>query len=346
MVQVVSDLTTDPVCTVCIANYNGEDMLRDCIDSVLAQDNADTIKIIVHDDASSDGSVALLCETYPQLQVLRSGTNVGFCIANNRMVAQTQSEFVLLLNNDAALLPGALRALIDAARAHARPAIFTLPQYDWQSGELVDRGCLLDPFYNPVPNLNPTRAEVAMAIGACLFLPRALWNELGGLPEWMESIAEDLYLCCAARLRGHAVTALAESGYRHRCGASFSGARDDLNQFVSTFRRRHLSERNKTATLFVCTPTPLMWPLLALHVVALSCEGIILTCIKRDLHIWRDIYAAALRWIWTNRRWLRGLRQQMQKVTTTRFTTYVGAFRVAPYKLMMLCKRGVPEIRT
>ena len=70
-----------------------------------------------------------------------------------------------LPNNDAALFPDALTRLLEAARADPVEGILTLPQYDWTTGDLVDRGCLLDLFYNPVPNLKSGRNDVAMAIG-------------------------------------------------------------------------------------------------------------------------------------------------------------------------------------
>src|SRR6185312_7740799 len=146
-------------------------------------------------------SLALLQQRYPQVEILASKENVGFSIGNNRMVAHARGEYILLLNNDAALYPDALASLLNTAHCQTQPGIQTLPQYDWVSGDLVDRGCLLDPFYNPVPNLDPERRDVAMVIGACLFIPRKLWNSLGGFPEWLESIGEDLYLCCLARLR-------------------------------------------------------------------------------------------------------------------------------------------------
>ena len=79
-----------------------------------------------------------------------------------------------LLNNDAELYPDALRALHDEAEAIGEPAILSLPQYDFVTGELIDRGCLLDPFFNPVPNLDPGRRDVAMVIGACLWIPGPL----------------------------------------------------------------------------------------------------------------------------------------------------------------------------
>ena len=111
--------------------------------------------------------------------LIRSDSNVGFCVANNRMVAQAEGTYVLLLNNDAELYPDALRVLHDEAEKIGEPAILSLPQYDFVTGELIDRGCLLDPFFNPVPNLDPGRRDVAMVIGACLWIPRQLMEGTG-----------------------------------------------------------------------------------------------------------------------------------------------------------------------
>lgn len=336
--------TEHPECTICIANYNGASMLHDCLTSVFTQQGEISIEVIVHDDASTDGSLTLLREKFPQIEVLASDINVGFCVSNNRMVSHARGTYVLFLNNDAALFPDALLTLLAAAKLQESPGILTLPQYDWQTNDLVDRGCLLDPFYNPIPNLDPARIEVAMVIGACLFMPRTLWNELGGFPEWMESIGEDLYLCCLARLRGDAVIALAESGYRHRRGATFSGARDDATQLVTTFRRRRLSERNKTAVMVICTPTLLMWPLLMLHLLLLVCEGIVVAVAKWDWRIWGEIYVAAVRGIWTMRRQLLSSRQTIQRIRHSTLSSYAYAFRPVAYKLLMLFRHGMPRV--
>lgn len=112
-------------------------------------------------------------------------------------------EFLLLLNNDTALWPDALATLLAAARALGRPAILSLPQYEWETGELLDRDSQLDPLLNPVPNRNPDRHEVGLVMEACLWIPRRLWAELGGFPEWFGSIGEDLYGCGRARLAGY-----------------------------------------------------------------------------------------------------------------------------------------------
>ncbi|HJR11286.1 MAG TPA: glycosyltransferase [Rhodanobacteraceae bacterium] len=333
-----------PVCSVCIANYNGVHMLADCLDSVLAQDAGVPVEIIVHDDASSDDSVAFLREHYPQVEILASADNVGFCIGNNRMVEHARGEYVLLLNNDAALFPDGVASLLDAARNQARAGILTLPQYDWQSGALVDRGCLLDPFYNPVPNLDPARTDVAYAIGACLWIPRKLWDELSGFPTWMGSIAEDIYLCCAARLKDIRVTALPQSGFRHRLGATFGGARIRGDGLKTTFRRRHLSERNKTFALFICTPGILVWVLLAVHLFELLAEGCILSALRWNFRIFTRIYAKVPASLIHEFGCLRQRRRSIQESRTVSARAYFRAFTWLPRKVVMLFRFGVPEV--
>lgn len=335
---------TAPVCSVCIANYNGVHMLAECLDSVLKQTSGVPVEIIVHDDTSTDDSVAFLRERYPQVEILASADNVGFCVGNNRMIAQARGEYVLLLNNDAALFPDALATLLAAVRSQQHAGILTLPQYDWQSGELVDCGCLLDPFYNPVPNLDPNRRDVAYAIGACLFLPRALWNELGGFPEWLGSLAEDMYLCCLARLRGLPVQVTQGSGYRHRQGASYGGNRADVSGLHTTYRRRALSERNKTAVMLVCTPTWLVWPLLALHGALLAIEGALLALLKRDARIWNEIYGHTIGYVLHHFGELGACRRDVQRARQVGPRGYWRGFTWRARKLDLLQRHGLPDL--
>ncbi|EQD70870.1 glycosyl transferase family protein, partial [mine drainage metagenome] len=187
--------------------------------------------------------------------------------------------------------------------------------------------------------------DVAMVIGACLWIPRALWHELGGFPEWFESIGEDLYLCCRARLAGYPVQVPAASGYRHRQGASFGGNRADARGLSTTYRRRRLSERNKTYALIVCTPAPLLWLLLPLHLVALSIEGAVLSLLRRDVRLWREVYAGVWRALWAQRRQLRALRKAIQSTRRTTSRSYRRGFVLRLRKLDMLLRHGTPEIR-
>lgn len=335
-----------PLVSVCIANYNGMGFIDACIESVRAQDCGFPVEILIHDDASTDGSAQHIREHHPDVTLIESSENVGFCIANNRMAAAARGKYLLLLNNDAELFPDALRTLHEEAVTLGRPAILGLPQYDHATGALIDIGSLLDPFLNPVPNLDPARQEVGMVIGACLWLSKPLWQELGSFPEWFDSIGEDLYLCCRARLTGHPVRALGESGYHHHVGQSFGGGKITVGgHLVSTRRRRALTERNKSFVMILTYPAPIFQFLLPLHLIMLAVEGALLSLVKHDLSLWRDIYLACLKTLWRKRAHLTAERRIIQMNLHGTAIEFFSVFNWLPHKLRMLWRHGLPEIR-
>lgn len=340
-----ADMTsTSPLVSVCIANYNGMEMIDDCLRSVLKQESHVPVEILVHDDASSDGSAAYIRNRYPDVRLIESQENVGFCIANNRMAAAARGKYLLLLNNDAALYPDALQTLLTEANRLNQPAILGLPQYDAANGDLIDIGSLLDPFLNPVPNQNPDQNEVGMVIGACLWIPKVLWLELGGFPEWFSSIGEDLYLCCRARLTGYSVRAVGISGYLHRVGASFGGGKVQGDRLTTTFRRRALSERNKTFVMVICYPGFLLVWLLPLHLALIHLEGLLLTIIKSDSTVWHKIYSPLLPTMWRQRHELLTLRRSTQLQRKASLRTWLAPFSWIPWKFKMLIRHGLPNL--
>jgi GT2 family glycosyltransferase len=210
---------------------------------------------------------------------------------------------------------------------------------------LLDIGCLIDPFFNPVPNRNPERGEVAMVMGACLWIPTSLWQELGGFPEWFGSIGEDLYLCCRARLAGYSVRALGISGYRHRVGGSFGGGKVQQGRLMTTRRRRALSERNKSFVMVATCPAPYSWILIPLHLLLFCMEGLALSGVMRSFHVWREIYAPVFPALWHRHDQLLELRRHIQAKRGIAPTAFFSVFTWQPYKLRMLWNHGLPEIR-
>ena len=330
--------------SVCIANYNGIGMIDACIDSVRWQDCAATVEIIVHDDASTDGSVAHIRSRHHGVRLIEGAENAGFCVANNRMAAAAQGEYLLLLNNDATLMPGALDALLDESGRLGRPAVLTLPQYDAETDELLDIGSLLDPFLNPVPNRDPARGEVGTVHGACLWIPKSLWQELGGFPEWFGSVAEDLYLCCRARLAGHPVRALGVSGYRHRVGQSFGGGKARGGRLSTTFRRRALSERNKTFVMAMAYPAPFMHLILPVHLALLLVEGLLLSILLGRPALLQDIYLPVFGALFRRRHLLRCDRRITMQCRRIAATDFFSVFDPLPHKLRMLLRHGLPRL--
>lgn len=333
------------VCSVCIANFNGMGLIDACVESVRKQDCEFPVEIIVHDDASTDGSAAHIRDRHPDVRLIESNENVGFCVANNRMAAAAQGDYLLLLNNDATLLPDALATLLAEAGRLKVPAILSLPQYDAGSGDLLDIGSLLDPFFNAVPNLDPQRQDVAMVAGACLWIPKRLWGGLGGFPEWFGSIGEDLYLCCRARLAGYPVRALGRSGYRHGVGASFGGGIARGGRLETTFRRRALSERNRTCAMAMTCPSPAVQLLLPLHLLSLVLEGALLSLLKWDRAYLARIYFPVFGALMRQRRQVQAGRRACMAKRSLGVVEFFSTFVAMPHKLRMLLRHGLPQLK-
>jgi len=99
---------TPGLVSVLILNLNGARFLQACLEAVQAQDYR-PLEVIVIDNGSTDGSADGLD---PSIRVIRHGRNLGFAVAYNRAITHAQGEFILLLNNDAVLMPGYINRLV------------------------------------------------------------------------------------------------------------------------------------------------------------------------------------------------------------------------------------------
>lgn len=333
------------ICSVCIANYNGADVIVPCIESVFGQDVDFPIEIIIHDDASTDSSVGIIRKHFPNITMIQSNENIGFSASNNRMAERAKGEYLLFLNNDAVLHRDALRILYLHSSTRDKPGILSLPQYNMQTRELIDMGMNLDMFMNPVPNRDRGIQNTAMVIGACTWIRKDLWDELGGFPEWFGNMAEDMYLCCVARLKGHPVTVLPSSGYDHWVGASFGGGKLIGNTMATTYRRRSLSERNKTFVMLLYYPSIIAVIIFPIHLLLLFLEGILLSLIKRETRPLKEIYLPCFTSLWRERKRLAGQRRVIQKGRRASLSSLLATHTFIPYKLSMLIRYGMPMIR-
>jgi GT2 family glycosyltransferase len=338
--------STEVDVSICVANYNGQDIIRHCLDSILSQQGEVTFEVIVHDDASTDNSHELVSREYPSIRLLRSEQNVGYCISNNRMAAVARGKYILLLNNDAALFPDALQTLYSHSELTKKYQILTLPQYEWSSNQLIDRGMFIDIFANPFPNKHADGREVAMVMGSCMWMSRELWIELGGFPEWFGSLAEDMYICLLARLRGASSSCLQESGYRHRVGYSLGGGKIDNNSLVTSYKRRRLSERNKTFVIFILYPTFFMYFVLASHILLLLVEGIALSALMLTPKPFLTIYMRAIGAFFMKLPTLIKVRRNIQKQRELRWSRFYSIMSAAPHKLELFLTHGLPTIKS
>jgi GT2 family glycosyltransferase len=130
-------------CTVIVLNFNGEQLLPACLDSLRRQTGA-PIDTVVVDNASSDGSAQLVAQKYPSVRFIALERNSGFSIANNvamRNALERGSDYVLLLNNDTFAAPDFVSQMLgviegDSSIAVVCPKIFFAHDPDklWYAG--------------------------------------------------------------------------------------------------------------------------------------------------------------------------------------------------------------------
>ena len=103
---------TAPQVSIVIVSFNTRELLRECIQSLQRQAGGIQHETIVVDNASRDGSADMVESGFPEVRLIRSETNLGFAAANNLAFAVARGRYVVLLNSDAFLEPGALRISI------------------------------------------------------------------------------------------------------------------------------------------------------------------------------------------------------------------------------------------
>lgn len=108
--------------SIVLVSWNTKELIAACLDSVsaeLARLPDLQAETFVVDNASTDGSSAMLRDKYGWVRLLENAQNVGFGVANNQAMAQASGRYVLLLNSDTEVNAGAFKTLIDCLDAHA-----------------------------------------------------------------------------------------------------------------------------------------------------------------------------------------------------------------------------------
>lgn len=134
---------------VVLVNWRRPTLTARCLDSLASLDRGHELDVIVVDNASGDGSIALLQTGYPHVTTLANATNAGFtggCNTGIRTALERGADLVWLLNNDAEVVPDALSHLLDAVARHPGADFFgswvvqrSDPQVLWFAGGNFDR---------------------------------------------------------------------------------------------------------------------------------------------------------------------------------------------------------------
>jgi len=177
---------------VVIVNYNGGEMLVRAVEAMKDQTYTD-YRLIVVDNASSDGSIALLRNNHPEVEVLPAGANLGFAAANNLAVKTIpNSHWIALLNPDAFPAPDWLQELVSAAQRNPEAASFASRTIDAVDPDLLDgagdayhmSGLFWRRGHHCRAPGNYMRQEgIFSACAAAALYSRVAWEQAGGMDE-------------------------------------------------------------------------------------------------------------------------------------------------------------------
>jgi GT2 family glycosyltransferase len=210
--------------SICIVTQQARDYLHDCLQSIEENSPLAAYEIIVVDNASSDGTLEMLQAEFPAVQVITNDHNTGFTAPMNQALRQGSGHYLLQLNPDTLVPPGAIQTLLEFMESHpqvgicgpkvlnadgslqkscrrgdSRPwAVFT---YFSGLSRLFPRSKFFGGYHlNHLPEdaINP----VDGVAGSCMLIRREVVNQIGYLDERYFAYQEDADYCFQARQAG------------------------------------------------------------------------------------------------------------------------------------------------
>ena len=223
--------------SVIIVNWNTRDLLFHCLCSVHETAGRLKFEVFVVDNASCDGSAAMVQENFRQVHLITNQENVGFARANNQAICHSSGRHVMLLNSDTEVYPGALQTLVQFIDAHSMvggcgPRLLNAdgslqascypmltPEREFWRLLFLDRLWSRATYAQQKWDLEtPRRVEVIK--GACFLLRRAALQQVGGLDEQYFMYTEEVDLCYRLAQTGWALWWVPQAAVKHYGEAS------------------------------------------------------------------------------------------------------------------------------
>jgi N-acetylglucosaminyl-diphospho-decaprenol L-rhamnosyltransferase len=277
--------------SIVIVNWNVRELLKRCLHSVISsfqlpilrlgsgQASNFQVEVIVVDSASSDGSVAMVEEEFPQVRLIANSENVGFTVGSNQGIAVSRGRYVLLLNPDTEVVDDALATMVEYMDNHSQVGVLG-PQLLNPDGSIqssrrrfptlatafLESTVLQQWFphnrairhYYMTDQPDDKVQEVDWVTGACLLARREAIEEVGLLDEGFFMYSEELDWCRRIKGQGWKVVYLPTARVIHYGAQSSEQVKSFQHiQFqrskICYFRKHHGSGQAEALRLFILT---------------------------------------------------------------------------------------------
>ena len=253
-------IQTDKIAVV-ILNWNGRDMMRRFLPSVVEHSSPEGL-VIVADNGSTDGSLDMLTQEFSSVVQIPLPKNYGFAEGYNQALKQIEAPYYLLLNSDVEVTPHWLHPLLSYMESHPEVAACQpklLAQTDKSSFEYAGAsGGFLDHYGYPfcrgrifsVVETDHGQYDdpctVLWATGAALLVRADDWNKCGGLDGRFFAHMEEIDFCWRLRSRGRKITCIPQSIAYHVGGGTLNAGNP---------RKTFLNFRNNLLMLYKNLPS-------------------------------------------------------------------------------------------
>jgi N-acetylglucosaminyl-diphospho-decaprenol L-rhamnosyltransferase len=252
-----------PTATVVIPTLNARELLRDALASLAGE------RVVVVDNASTDGTAEMVEHEFPGVRLLRNEENLGFGRAVNQGAAEAEGDVLVLVNNDVVCEPGFVARLCEPfAEARVGMAAGVLVQA--AAPDLVDSaGIEIDPtlrafdylWNQPVGTLERASDPLGPCGGAAAYRLSA-FREAGGFDEAFFAYWEDVDLALRLRLAGWECRLVPGARALHRHGATL-GASSPAARRLEAFGRAYVLAKHRVPR--GARVALLDWPALLVH---------------------------------------------------------------------------------
>lgn len=281
---------------VVILNWNGSKLLEQFLPSVIAYSEGATL--YVADNASTDASLDVLRSRFPSVKIIQNQGNYGFAKGYNEALRQVAEPYYALVNSDIEVTAGWLTpiaTLFDTQTSLGilQPKILdykkkTHFEYAGAAGGYIDRlgypycrGRIFDSIEEDMGQYDDA-VEIFWASGACFFIRRELYQQLGGFDGDFFAHQEEIDLCWRAHNLGYKAQYTPESVVYHVGGATLH---------ESNPRKTFLNFRNSLLMLAKNLPTKELVPLLFIRLCLDGLAGIQFLLKGKWVHCWAIIRA-------------------------------------------------------
>jgi GT2 family glycosyltransferase len=252
--------------SVIILNWNGERFLKQYLPVLIKYTQPELAEIVVADNGSTDNSLLLLRNDFPNVRLITFDKNYGFAEGYNKALDQTDTEYTVILNSDVEVTPEWLLPMVDYMDkntdvAACQPKILAF--YDRSRFEHAGAaGGFIDMFGFPFCRgrvftevEKDTRqyddvSDIFWASGACLFIRTDVFKKEGGFDADFFAHMEEIDLCWRLKNRGYRISCVPQSVVYHVGGGTLNTEHP---------HKTYLNYRNNLLMLYKNLPANKLW---------------------------------------------------------------------------------------